>query len=172
MQKTKKGFNLVEMLIVLGIVIFLSAILLPSYGSMRAKFALLRSAYQLAQDIKMAREMAISAKAAAGGVPSGYGVYLIEGNSNYMIYVDTNGDERFNADSNEDFKDINLENRVDIQDISGSSPEVSINFTGPDPNVSINGSPILTMVIVTLGLEGTSETKNIRINGAGLIYAE
>jgi len=170
MQKTKKGFNLVEMLIVLGVVIFLSAILLPSYGSMRAKFALLRSAYQLAQDIKMAREMAISAMVVAGVTPPGYGVYLAEGDFDYMIYADTNGNEIFNAGGDEDFKSIDLENKVYIQDISGPTSSVSINFTGPDPNISIIGSSM--PAVITLGLEGSSETKNIHINGIGLIYAE
>ena len=174
MRKVKKGFNLVEMLIVLGVVIFLSAVILPAYGPMRAKFALLRSAYQLAQDIKIAREMAISARVTAGGIPPGYGVYLVEGNSNYVIYIDTNGNKKFNAGGDGKFKDADLENKVYIQDISGSTPKVSINFTGPDPNVSIDGSPIPATIpaTVTLGLEGSGETKNIYINGVGLIYVE
>ncbi len=170
MQKTKKGFNLVEMLIVLGIVIFLSAVILPSYGSMRAKFALLRSAYQLAQDIKLAREMAISAKSATGGTPPGYGVYLVEEDSNYVIYIDTNGNKKFNVDGDQKFKEDDLENKVYIQNISGPQSKVSINFTGPDSEVSIDGSP--TPAVITLGLDGSSETKNIHINGIGLIYVE
>lgn len=166
----KKGLTLVEMLIALGIVSVLSVILLPRYASINNNLALSRNAYQLSQNIRKAREMAVSARAVGGSVPPGYGVYLIEGGTEYVIYADTNGNRVFDVSGDVIIEEINLDRKINIKDIAGVSSPLSINFVGPDPLVYITGGATAASII--LGLTESSEIETINVNKVGLVYVE
>lgn len=179
-RNNKRGFTLIEALVVIAIIGILSVTITANYSSMRYKFALLRSAHQLSQDIRRAQEMATSAKKyePTNQVPPGYGIYLIQGvgQTSYTLYADTSplqGNQQYDKGQDAVVETFNLEEKVYIIDIS-SSTTVSINFKGPDPVTRIyNGSSNLNSVTITLALEHDSNiTKEVTVNKVGLIYVQ
>lgn len=179
MRKAKKGFTIIEMLIVFGVVVFVSAILLPSYGSMRAKFALLRGTYQMAQDIRTAREMAISAQAVNGVIYESYGIYIKKGSEendfmDYAIYIyaDTNFNDKYGG-GDLIIKEISLNKRIYIKKIANNRPFLDVNFKGPDPVIIMSVPSGPNPVDIILGLGGTDEESSaIMVTSSGLIYVE
>jgi len=195
-----RGFTLIELLITMTIVGVLSAIFVPSYQKFQTHLALQRSAVKLAQDVKVAQEMALAAaecpKCPSGGSNTGYGIYfdinweVTPGSGKgkaYRLYADTvNGtvaeNESFSiADTT--LETIELEDKISIYDIDGDQLTglVSINFKPPDPEVRINNNngnlPDLNDTIITLCIQGSDCTKannimKVKINTAGLIYVE
>jgi len=166
-----KGFTLMETMVSIGIILILSAFILPSYSRFSYTFSLLRSAHKLSQDLRRAQEMATSAKELSGGdVPPGYGIYLKKNDTYYILYADTNpaaGNEGYDGED-EVVETISLGSKVFIGEVSPAS--LSINFKGPDPTTTISGGADLVTII--FGLEGSSETKSVRVNKVGLIYVE
>ncbi len=176
-----KGFTLVEIMVVLSITLFLSAIILVDYRTGAKQFALERSAHKLAQDIRKAQGMAISTKELPGGIipEGGYGIYLVKTADSYNIYADT-GSEQYN--SGEEMETLFLEKDVEIKDINlkklippstVSKTEVSINFKPPDPTVSLKtgtGEPFDELEITLALKTDANKIKKIIVNKTGLIY--
>jgi prepilin-type N-terminal cleavage/methylation domain-containing protein len=173
----KKGFTLVELLTVLAIILTLISIFFPLYRTAQKQYILESAAQKLAQDIRRAQEMAISARVCGpcgNKVPPGYGIYLQQGNTSYFIYADTNpaqGNEIYDG-GDVKIETISFEGKVFIKNVNPSS--LSINFKPPDPKIRIgNSSQSLNEASITISLlNDTSKTKTIRVNKAGLIYVE
>ena len=162
----QKAFTLIELLVVTGIIILLSALVLPNYRTGESQLALQRSANKLAQDIRRAQEMAMSAKEFEGVVPpGGYGINFQTNLTSYILFADLNNNKVF--DSGEAIETLSLERGVKISNLSPASP-LTISFTPPDPTVNINLSN--SLAIITLSNNG--QTKIIKVNKAGLIYVE
>ncbi len=167
--KSKMGFTMLELVISTGIILLLSAILIPNYNNLRHRFSLSRSAYKLAQDVRRIQEMATSAKEVEGAIPDGYGLYIEPGNENYLLYADRNQDEHYNPGIDTLIESISLEDGVVIGELSFSP--LGINFRGPDPITRF--STETDRIIITLGLEKSpGETNRIIVNKVGLIYVE
>jgi len=165
---TNKGFTLTELLVVIAVISILSAIILPSYRTGERQFALQRSAYKVAQDIRMAQEMAMSAKEFPGAPASfkgSYGINFQINSTSYTLFADLNENKIF--DSGEAIENPTLEKRIRISNLSPSSP-LNITFSPPDPTININPSDSLATITLTNDIQ----TKNIKINKAGLIYVE
>jgi len=173
----KKGFTLVELLTVLAIILTLISIFFPLYRIAQKQYILESAAQKLAQDIRRAQEMAISARICGpcgNKVPPGYGIYLQQGNTFYFIYADTNpaqGNEIYDG-GDVIIERIPFEGKVFIKNVNPSS--LSINFRPPDPKIRLgNSSQSLNEASITISLlNDTSKTKTIRVNKAGLIYVE
>lgn len=191
------GFTLVELLVSLFIIILLSGIILANYRAGGQQFALQRSANKLAQDIRRAQAMAMSAKETnlGGQVPTGqefvpkggYGIYFDEGSpSSYVIFADCNENKKYEGSGlacgptgteyTEHVETIELEREVQINDIQkeggGSPDKIYITFIPPDPETHIvppvGSEPSWCEII--LGVN--AKTKTIKINKAGLIEVE
>lgn len=184
--KKNQGVTFVELMVVVSVIILLSAIILPSYWKVASQFALEGSAYELAQDIRKAAEMGMSAKKLPGeGVPQGgYGIYFEKYDEseaidhNIFLYADKNGDETYSSD--EEIETIYLEKgvkiaRVEIQENFAAARVLvgtaSINFKPPAPIVKINNSAYKIFIFLTLENDLTKE-KTIKVNKAGLIEVE
>jgi prepilin-type N-terminal cleavage/methylation domain-containing protein len=173
----KNGFTLIELLTVLAIIFILTSISFPFYRTAQKQYILESAAQKLAQDIRRAQEMAISARVCepcGNKVPPGYGIYLQQGNTSYFIYADTNpahGNEIYDG-GDVKIETISFEGKVFIKNVNPSS--LSINFKPPDPKIRIgNSSQSLNETSITISLlNDTSKTKTIRVNKAGLIYVE
>ncbi|UZE93273.1 MAG: hypothetical protein IB617_00260 [Candidatus Nealsonbacteria bacterium] len=180
MSKSSAGFTLLEILTVVFIVVTMTSLVMVNQRESQKKFTLRTAAHQLAQDVRRAQEMAMSARECpecGGGIPPNYGIFLDKSSNNqYIIYADTDpaeGDEFYTSSSDTIIETIELEEGVVIEDINTSSYLVSVNYKPPDPKITIKYQELggeINSVIITLALESdSSETKTITINNVGLI---
>jgi len=163
-----KSFTLVELLVAVGIIILLTALVLPDYRAGERQFALQRSASKLAQDLRRAEEMAMSAKeppTAPDTFKGAYGINFQTNSSNYILFADLDNDQIY--DSGEEIETLPLEKKVKISNLSPASP-LTISFTPPDPTININPSDSLASITLT----NNGQTKIIKVNKAGLIYVQ
>lgn len=191
----KKGFSLVEFIVVISIITILSAIIIPIYQGSKKQLSIQRSANKLAQDIRRAQEMAMAAKECdicGGIIPSGgYGIYFettdwptINEYTAYL-YADTSISAQERYDSGDQIiETISLGKEIKIKmvedtAVSSNRKKFSINFKPPDPIVDLvkwdpgSDNPLHGDLLITISLkEDENKTKTIRINKAGLIYAE
>lgn len=170
----QKAFTLVEIMVVISIVVFISATVMLNYRQSSQQLALSRSAYKLSQDIRKAGELAMSAKEFQGAIPSGgYGVYLkLSWGNYYKIYADTNGNEKYDTADGE-VATVYLEEGIILQAISPSS--LSINFKPPNPTIKIKtegGSDSSTATITLSMSSDLTKTKKVKVNTAGLTEVE
>lgn len=173
-MSNRRGFTLIEIMVVTAITVFLSAMVLTNYQKSSQQLTLSRSAYKLSQDIRKAGGMAMSAKEFQGAVPGGgYGIYLkLSWGNFYKLYADTNGNEKYDGGDGE-VETIYLEKGIVLQDISPSS--LSVNFKPPNPTIKIKteGGSDSSFAIITLSLESDStKTKKVKVNAVGLTEIE
>ena len=186
-MSSSKGFTLLELLVVAGIVAALSSIVLSGYGTGEDKFSLQRSANKLSQDLRMAENMAMTGSPSPlsfGEIfPSGgYGFHFVEGTGSYTFFCDCNDNDEYEIGGSsiscasstiavsfpEEIESLSLESGVVISDLSPATA-FSITFFPPDPTIKITGNDSLSYdeAVITLDLFG--KTKTITINTVGLI---
>jgi len=182
----RRGFTLFELTVVITIIILLSGIVLANYRVGEREYALLRSAYKLAQDLGTAKRMAMASETLpasfGGGFPKGgYGIFFQNNLSSYILFADCDGDKEYDPSGPalsctgatpdtpypEKIKELSLEETgIKISNLSPSSP-LSITFFPPDPVIEIIPEPPDNSAIVTLTYDGKNKT--VKINTIGLI---
>ncbi len=193
-KQKQKGFTLFEITVVVSIIVLLSTIFIASYRGGEKQFALNRSAHQLAQSLRKAQEMAMSSQKTSPSFGSetfpkgGYGIYLHEGSSSYILFADCDNDAVYDESGpalscaaategnpyGEKVEEFSLEEGIFISNLSLKSPENSLYITyfPPDPVIKINydsdPDSDADSVSVSLNFEG-GQPKTIYINTAGLI---
>lgn len=165
----KKGFSLVELIIVVSIIAILTAVIIPNLRKGEEVFALQRAVHKLAQDLRVASEIAMSGRIVPTPPfpPGGYGIYFSGVNTNqYILFRDN--DNQKDYDVGEEIENLSLaEKGVIIESISPATP-LSIVFYPPDPTVTIkNIAGTFSEAIITL--KQRNDRLSIRVNSAGLI---
>ena len=178
-----KGFTLLEITVVISIITLLSTIFLANYRQGEKNFALQRSAHQLAQDLRRAQEMTMAGREFKGKFQGGYGIHLVKGTGEYILFIDCDDDDVFDEGNTtcdnfgtediliEEVSRFSLEEGITIKEILPSSPFLDIKFYPPDPSTTITPAPANDSATITLTFGGASEKKVI-INTAGLIEIE
>jgi len=174
-----EGFTLIELLVVGGIILLLSVIIFPNYREGEKQFALQRSAHKLAQDLRRAQEMAMSARESQKRTPpevppGGYGIHLTKNGEDYTLYSD-GGNKKYGGTGDVDEEIINLEKGIYIKETVPSSASFSINFMPPDPEINIvdaAGTDKNNVTIILALKADPAKTKGITVNKAGLIAIE
>ncbi len=168
----KKGFTIVELVVVTSIIALMSTLVMANYRVGGKTLALQRSAYKLTQDLRGAQEMAMSAQEVSGSVPYGFGIYFDQTSPEYYkLFADLDGDKAWDGEG-ENIEIFQLEKEVQISGLSPTSA-FSIVFTPPDPIVWINGVSSGAESRINLSLkDGSGEQRTVFINTAGLITIE
>lgn len=182
-----RGFTLVELLVSIFIIMLMSGIIFANYRGGRQEFALQRSANKLAQDIRRAQEMAMSAREIWDDVQGkyvvpegGYGVTVKTTPSpptkTYTLFGDANEVNNHSYGAGDYFiEEIEVEKGVIIKSLQvsvGVKNKIHITFVPPDPKVYITpaGEPPTSWCKITLALEQDLEkTKTITVNKVGSI---
>jgi len=167
--------TLVEALITVAIVGILLATSFLAYRPRGQELALQRSAFKIASDIEIVREMAMSARKNVGGeIPiGGYGIYFdIANPSSYILFADSDASKNRKSDGSEDIKTLDIEDGIVLSILSPSNP-VNITFVSPSPDVFLQGGATVGQIDITVAIQADiSKTKIISINKAGLISTD
>jgi prepilin-type N-terminal cleavage/methylation domain-containing protein len=167
----KKGFTLIEVLVVLAIIFVLTSITFPSYRTAQRQYIIENAAQKLAQDIRRVEEMAMAAREHPGASVNfqrGYGIRLQTNSSNYILFADLNNNR--NYDPGEEIEISSLGENIRITNLSPGSP-LTVVFLPPDPQAII--TPSTSLATITLSLLGSSTfQRSIVVNAIGLIYVE
>ncbi len=190
------GNTLIEIVLVITIIVIFSLILVPDFPKIKRKFALSRSVYKFAQNLKEVQDMGLSGVITEGVTAKGYGVFIDLDNSalankKYILYADINGDYKYTSlisnqinhtcgsqnpgedcvleviDFNATEKEVIIYQMLNV--IGGQS--VDINFSPPNPNVTITSiMPENTEVEIFFAVESDLEQKRkVVVNISGLI---
>ena len=184
-----RGITLVEVIVVILIITIFSTILISDFPKIKRQFALSRSVYKLAQDLRRAQDMALSGLQITdeGGqviLAKGYGIYInpFADSKGYILYADSNqpADSEFTPVSGGEAGDYIVENiqttiespDVYIKEVRNIDGDwTSINFDPPNPNIVIaNLLDGKSGIDIVFGLESDSSAERIiSVNKRGLI---
>ncbi len=184
MVNRNKGFTLIEVLISIGIIIFLTGITVANFQGSKDIISLKRSAHKLAQDLRRVQEMAMSVEEIGFFgeefyPDGGFGIYFDLNNPlQYVFFADCIANGQYQTGNicgqvgnkfPETYGDpIILKSKVEITGLSPVSPHLHITFKAPDPIVYISGGDEAE---ITLSLP-TGETRTVKVNSVGLITIE
>lgn len=87
-EQVQRGFTLVEMIVVLGIIVGITAIVMNGQSTYNQSLILSDTAYTVAFSVRQAQSLGLSSRAAGGISDAGYGVHFDLGSS-YTIFADT-----------------------------------------------------------------------------------
>jgi prepilin-type N-terminal cleavage/methylation domain-containing protein len=187
----EKGFTIIELLVVMGIITIMTVVLVPNFRLGQQQLALDRSANKLAQEIRRVQEMAISSKEIGQGIVplgeefyplGGFGIYFDQSPLQITLFADCDDNQRFSSGNicgsppdkfRENIEDLGLELGIQIENLFPSS-SFSVTFKAPDPLVCIDGDcsdPSSAVITISL-IADSSKTRIIRVNSVGLITVE
>src|SRR5574344_450266 len=175
----KVGFSLIELIVSVSIIAFVTGIFFAKYSSSNRRSDLTMTAQKMVADIRMAQNYALGlARYGLSGstnVPAGgWGVHIDPvnyGNNKYVLFADDNGNQLFDddeADVRYGAQVTTLPNNIIIESLSAGS-KVDITFLPPNPVTTIRG-PLSTFTVSNIILKDvkTNTTKTVRINYLGL----
>lgn len=173
-----KGITVVELMVSIVIMALLAAAVFVNWRPAEETFSLIRSAHQLAGDIRRVQQLSISTRIFAcediDANYSGYGLHLNTTDpGQYLVFENCGSTDRIYAELNDELLETQrLEEGVRVQSIEvGSSvSSVSVLFIPPDPKVYINDQDSGVEAVITLELiSDVSQTREIKINTGGRI---
>lgn len=178
----KKGFTLIELLVITTIIALMSALVIPNLRFGEEQFAVQNSAHKLAQDLRIAQEMAMSSSEFNEIIPQGgYGIYFEKSANFYTLFADCSGDREYdsigtqcNGVSEKISEQSFLNERIIINNLFSplSKDALSVVFAPPDPSIYIEpGDGSIATIFITDPSIQVSE-KIITVNKAGLISIE
>lgn len=100
--QSKRGFTLIEMIVVVGIFSFITAIVLANNSKFNGDILITNLAYEIALTIRQAQVFGLSVREfAVGGVSEfnvGYGVYFSSGTTgSFVFYADRNRNNQYDS---------------------------------------------------------------------------
>ena len=163
----QSGFTITELLVVIFIISLLSTGVLLSYRNSNRNYALDHTARQLVSDLRKVQNMAMSGVNTSSY--DSYGLYILDDASSYIIYIDINGNNRYEP-SDTILETVNLQDTVIVDSTLPLSNKLDVFFKSPNPITYINGSNNVGVSgTIILKMDGLSKTKTIIVNTSGLI---
>jgi len=144
--KDKKGFSLVEMLVVLSIFTFMTLLALAGYNKFNSQTLLDSLAYDVALSFRQAQSYGLSVRGSMGGsgFETGYGLYFDKNSdTSYILFADVDGDRIYDGDSScaegsECIDRFVLSRGYKISDICAVIPDGSEKCTSSDEITNVS----------------------------------
>lgn len=167
---SKRGFTLIELMTVVTIISILSILIVPNYRQGSRQVALDMQANQFAQDLRRVQEWAMAAHKVGGVAKAGYGIYLPQGSGSYIIYLDNNGNGKYDSVVDIAQETIALDSKIEV--FSCNPNPATIEYMVPNPATEINGDDGQMTQQVDFRIKGGSTIRSVISNKAGLIYVQ
>jgi len=178
-----KGFMLVELVVVTGIIVLLLSLALPNYRYSNQRLALDRSAHKLAQDFRRTQEMAMSGQTFTdkngGNFPAGgYGIRLqgAAAPESYILFGDVDGNHEYEPATDFETETVLMEKGVvinDIQTSEGGTINLFVTFLPPNPIIFFEPTSLATWIRIDLIHENDpTQIKSVLVNKVGLVSIE
>lgn len=127
--RLRKGFTLIEMLVVLAVIAVISSLLIASYRTAQKRYALESAAQNLVSDLREVQAMAMSGAVKTTEIIYGYGVHFDENTSYYIIFADKQfNDRRYQSGADIQIEKINLADQIKIAAVSPNNSGLDIVF--------------------------------------------
>jgi len=155
---TRRGFSLIELLVSVGILAFISSVILANHSRFNSQLLLGNLAYDVALSVRQAQVFGLSVREFKSSTTfdTGYGVHITSSDPNtYIIFADTNKNGVYDSGSDGIADTFSVRRGFAISDICATLTGVSeiCNSTGgvdsidivflrpePDANIYINGT--------------------------------
>lgn len=184
--ESRSGFTIIELLTVVSVVLFLSAMVFANYHAGNSRLSLELEANKMVNDIRSVQEMGLSGPKVPDMLDKdvgGYGIYFSESdNSLYKFFVDNSGGDHKYESGKKVLQTISLDANYYVKslkglDLVGNESEdnsISLLFVPPEPVTFITGddADLVKATITIASRTDPSLAKSIIVNKAGLIYAQ
>lgn len=185
-----KGFTLIEVVVVIGVVAFIATITLVSFPEFAERVGIEQEAGKLALALRKAQSYALAVREfqSSSGIFPAYGVNVSLSNPlQYVIFGDPNGSNVFESFLGEAVETVHIEKRVSVYRICGNSqsiPQGSCSLSSADmvyirpvPTINLTGvesgiSSLYNDIKVVLRSADGSIEKNVIIWSTGQISIE
>ena len=139
-----RGFTLLELIVVMGVISFLAVLMLANYRGGRATLAEQRSIQTVAQAIRAAQNRSLASNCVTP--PCRFGVHFDTSLRKIEIFNDANMNAQYDLGEELAEESYRVETRVAITDLSpnyvcGTARCLDILFDPPDPIVIFNHDP-------------------------------
>ncbi len=182
-KQKKRGFTLVEILIVVTMIAIISAIVWLNHNRLDRQLGFERSVSAVAQEIRGALEMTLAAsfdENEGTEFKGGYGVFFPEEESYYIVFADRENTKTYNEPLDKikrvDFEGPKHLEKTKITNVSfneGCNPpptHYSVLFLSPDPEIFIGGENKCSHMEITIEHEDLLEkVGKVIVNRGGLI---
>lgn len=169
--KSKRGFTLAEMLVVISIIVFLSAILILYSHTGENQVVLFREQSRLILALNRAKSLSIQLFNTPQA-PCGFGVHFSPANNNFIIFRDLAADcqtsDNIYTGSGEIFETYQLAPQIRF----GETTLNDIIFIPPDPKTLLDNNPAKNDAIITLRTLSADNSLRVRVNSAGQITTD
>ena len=198
-QKSGAGFTFVELLISMAIVTFIMSVVLYNYGVFNDNLALSSAGQEMVIAVRQAQTYGLNVKEVSvggGHFSSAYGIYFYPSGepTNYYIFADTNGNQRYDtgtgcgSGNTECIERLTLRNGVimsGICDINNACPppggvrRMNATYLRPNPDADIrfktninapSGGPQQTGKIILTSPKG--KTLIVTIENSGQVSVQ
>ena len=187
MARYKKGFTLIEMMIVLGIFVLITTLLLSNQKKFGTNIEVTNLAYDVALSIRQTQTYGLAVKnsgLASADFTSAYGIHFDSSTpSQYIIFFDrldpNSGTRNYVMDSGEESEIYTLRNGFTISDLCAGTcglQKMDVVFVRPNPEAHItytNGGQTFSATDVYLKVKSPQgKIKWIRVLKSGQISVE
>lgn len=185
-RRRARGFTLMELLVVTGIVVIISAIMLANHAAFGGSITLRNLAYDIALSLREAQTYGISVRQFQGDFSAGYGVHIrLSSPTEYILFAD-GVTQNSVYDAGELVRSASIAGGFHIADVcivpAGQSSElcagdgvtqVDITFVRPEPDAHIryNGTTAAQSARIVLQ-SPRGDQKNVIVETAGQISVQ
>ncbi len=183
-KKYRAGFNLVELVIVIGIIAAISVLVLAKYPNFSEKQSLDRAAKSIALSIRDAQVKALATVEFAPSVFPAYGVHFDSSvNDSYIIFADVNNNQQYDSPG-EMFEQKKIITSARITDLCAylksadpdqcGLPDLDIIFKRPEPLIFLKSSSIIPNIsdVEVITQIPSGKQKKIGVWLSGQIFIE